>query len=314
MRIAVTGVSGFIGHALCRRLETAGHKVVEFSRSSERPGDVFFDESVDESVLTSALQGIDAVVHLAGVAHQEIDGNEAARQRYLVVNVELSKKLMSAAITANVSKFVYLSSAKAVGERSPIDSTGKPMAVSVDTKAEPEDIYGLSKKMAEQQLLECAIETDIDLVILRPPLVYGVGQKGNMARLFALVSKKLPLPLGGVTNSRSLISVDNLTHAIETVLTAERCANSIYFLADTVVSTSRLINLIGDALGVKVKLFSCPPLVLELFAKVSGHYPGYQKIAGSFIVDDKPFRRDFSWEPTVPIESVLSDIAVSLSD
>jgi nucleoside-diphosphate-sugar epimerase len=261
MKVVVTGASGFIGGHLCTALGAAGHEVAA----------------------SALLEGADAVVHLANVAHRRADEAELRR-----VNVEGTARLAREAAAAGVRRFVYLSSVKVHGE----ESAGTPLRE--DSPFAPQDAYGRSKLEAERVLAGAA--GAMETVILRPPLVYGPRVKANFLALIRAVARGWPLPLASVGNRRSLIYVGNLVDAILRCLEAPAAAGRTYLVSDgRAVSTPALCRALGTALDRPARLFACPPTLLELL-------PPLRKLTQSMEIDDAAIRRGLGWAPPFSFE------------
>ena len=241
--VAVTGASGFVGAALCGELHARGFAVrgtvrslhSSFSASGVEPVAVAnLDAATDWS---SALVGVDCVIHCAARAHVMQETEADALAAYRLVNVDGSRCLMEQAAAAGVRRLVYLSSIKVNGEQTAL---GAPFLFS-DVPA-PEDPYGVSKWKAEQALWEVSTKTGLDVVVIRPPLVYGLGVKGNFLRLLRWVSRGLPLPLGAVQNQRSLVGLENLVDLLIRCVDHPAAAGQTFLVSvEQEISTPELI-------------------------------------------------------------------------
>jgi len=226
------------------------------------------------------------VVHTANVAHVNI--RELARARS--VNVNATARLAQAAALAGVARFVYVSSVKVHGER----TSGVPF--NEHSPLAPDDEYAVLKAEAEAQLLEISGQGGFDLVVVRPPLVYGPGVKANFLRLMRAVERGLPLPFASVSNQRSLIYVGNLADAIVRCVQSPAAVGRIYLLSDGMrVSTPELCKAMGNALGRPARLFSAPLSLLELM-------PPLRRLTRSLEIDDSAIRRELSWAPPFSFE------------
>lgn len=307
LKIAVTGSSGFVGKHLQKACALSGITCIPLARGLfTRPQHL--PES-DQS-LSDQLVGVYSLVHLAGLAHWNGHNETEKSARFYEANVAFSNLVLSAAITAGVKRFVFLSSVKAVAERSGNDLQGD-VTVDENLQPAPEDHYGRSKLEAEVSLRQGVAHSDMELIILRPPLIYGVGQKGNMARIVKAVASGIPLPFATVMNQRSLISVDNLCDAILTVVRNPSKLQGSYFLKDTDISTAELCRQIARAHNRPSRLYAVPPSILRSLAKVVGMRESVEKIIGNLVVDGRAFNRDYHWEPKHTLEEVLIDIAQS---
>jgi nucleoside-diphosphate-sugar epimerase len=267
MKVLVTGASGFVGQALLTRLELAGHGVSAITRSEI--GDI--DGKAD---WRPHLADIDAIVHLAARVHVMQDTADAPLSLYRTVNTEGTIRLAEAAREMKVHRFVFVSSIKVNGDRSDRHLTAQDPAA-------PQDPYAISKWEAEQAL--AGMSSDLDVVTLRPPLVYGPHVKGNFRRLIQIIDKGIPLPLARVCNRRSFINLANLTDAICWGLT---CPTGLYLPSDKDdKSTADLIRAIARALGKPQRLFPFPPTVLAFTGKMLRQSDAIDRLIGTLTVD-----------------------------
>ncbi len=308
-RVLVTGALGFVGGALLPALAEAGHEIAVAVRRADTP-DLLDGARVhvvgDIGPATdwrAALDGVEAVVHLAARVHVMREGDADPLTEYCKVNAEGTAGLANAAKAAGVKRFVFLSSVKVMGE----SDRGRPF-VEDDTPA-PDDAYGLSKWAGEKALLDVCGGGAMRPVILRPPLVYGPGAKGNMLRLLRLVRLAPPLPLAGVDNRRSLISVANLVDAIVCCL-GHAGAEGVYFVRDEPdISTPELIRCLAAAVGRPVRLFSVPVALLRLGAAATGQSAAAGRLLDSLRVDGSRIRRELGWTPPYEMVKGLGEMA-----
>ncbi len=247
--------------------------------------------SIERAALFQAgsYAGCDTVVHLANIAHAS-----AEPEVLQAVNVEGTRRCAELAASSGVRRFIYLSSIKASGERTtdqPFNGTELPL---------PEDAYGKAKLAAEKVLLQTS---NLEIVILRPPLVYGPGVRANFLSLMKAIARGWPLPFASIGNRRSLLYVGNLASAIGVALLAEEVSQIAYTICDGApVSTPDLCRAIARALGRTARLFPFPPQWLEAL-------PPLARIAQSLEVDDRRFRSDFAWSPEASLEEGLARTA-----
>lgn len=241
---------------------------------------------------SDALESVDAVVHLAARVHVIHDGAVDGLEAYRKVNVEGTRSLAIQAARAGVRRFVFVSSVKVNGEATP----GR--AFSDSDPPRPEDPYGVSKREAEDVLREIAGRSGLEVVILRPPLVYGPGVKANFLRMLRWVDRGIPLPLAAVSNRRSLIYVGNLGDAIVRCLEQPAAAGETFLVDDgEPVSTPQLLREIGDSLGRPARLFPVPAAVLRGMAALTGRTRDATRLFGDLVVDSGRIRRTLDWEP-----------------
>ncbi|NQV84230.1 MAG: SDR family oxidoreductase [Rhodospirillales bacterium] len=310
MRILVTGATGFVGRALVPALISAGYEVTAVVRRTPAPpfvGGVTVHAIADigpATDWTEALRGIDAVVHLAGRAHVMNEGTADAEDKYNHINAVGTERLARAAADVGVKRFILMSTVKVMGE----ETQGAPFS-ELDTPA-PEDAYGTSKLAGEQALLRIARESGLESVILRPPLLYGPGAKGNFLSLLKLCRLAPPLPLAAIGNRRSLLFVGNLIDAVIVCLENPNAAGQTFFVRDGEdLSTSELIRRVGHALNKPVRLFPLPPAVLRLAGRITGKSQTVERLLGSLLVNDEKIRRQLGWTPPFNVVQGLDMMA-----
>ena len=303
MKILVTGANGFIGRALCADLSGQNLHLVPVVRySSDVPNSIVLP-SDDAVGWDQALNGCDVVVHLAGqaLAKKNDVSSVLALQHN---NVDLSLMLCRRAIRAGVQRFVFLSSAKVYGELTKSGESFKE-----DQSLAPCDPYAASKAEAEQKLMSLAKETGIELVIIRPPLVYGPGVKGNFASMIQWIQKGIPLPLAGLNNQRSMVAIDNLLSFIIFCSDRQRspkAANQAFNVSDGLpVSTSGLLSQIASVYDTKARLFYIPVGLLEICLKLIAKSAIADRLLGSFVLDDQKSRDLLGWTPPVTMAEQL---------
>ena len=312
-KVLVTGAGGFIGTHLCKDLVRAGIQVRAATRGSLEtfnPGNSL--EYVKSPGLgtasdwSAALGGITHVVHLAVGSYSEGSSKPGARERYRLLNVGGSMKLARDAAAAGVRRFVFISSVKAMAER----TSSRDDVLRETAEARPTGFYGICKLEAESAIREAAQRTDMEVVSLRPPLVYGPGVKGNFQQLLMLVDRNKPLPLGLAVNRRSLVYVKNLTHAIRTCLFHRGAAGQAYLVADRVILSIReLLLRLGTALGKPAKLVPIPAFFVRLLAAVSGKGAQAGKLLDPLIVSTEKIRSELNWEEPFSVDDGLRHTA-----
>lgn len=293
MRFAVTGATGFVGTEVLRQLAQAGHTAIPLTRRrSGLPGEIVVGDLGTGPLDAKALAGVEAVVHLAARTHVLDETAADPLEAYRRINVDGTQALLDAAVAAGVGRFVFVSSIKAVAERS---EAGHPIAP--DTVPHPEDAYGITKLEAEARVRQAGERGGIEVVILRPPLVYGPGVKANFSRLIKLIQSGMPLPFGGIRNRRSIVDVANLAAAIVCAGTAEGAAGRTLMVADATLSTPELIRAIADAAGVSCRLVPVPPAALRFLGTISGRGAEMQRLCGSLEIDVAQTGPALGWRP-----------------
>lgn len=311
--VLISGASGFVGRILCRRLLDLNIRVIAAVRD-----EVDFPEIRNESFSPSiigdidrqtdwseALKGVDTLFHLAARVHVMKETKADPLEEYRRVNVQGTEHLARSAAAAGVKRFVYVSSIKVNGEKSQPD---RPFTE--DDLPKPQDPYAISKWEAEQALHRVSLETGLEVVVVRPPLVYGAGVKGNFAVMIETIVKGIPLPFGSVHNRRSLIYVENLADALIHCGRHASAAGQTYLVSDGEdLSTPELLRRMGDALGRPARLLSFPPVLLKwLFALVGKREPG-ERLLGSLVVESGKIRREVSWRPPFSVQQGLHTTA-----
>jgi nucleoside-diphosphate-sugar epimerase len=299
MKVLVTGAAGFVGTALCAHLQASGLEVVRAVRFPV-PGAVPVGEIGPDTDWRAAMSGAEGVVHLAARVH--LRGDRQGQDVYRRVNKQGTQRLAAAAIDAGVRRFVFLSSIKVNGDASQAVFTER------DPPA-PRDAYGQSKWEAEQALRE-ACSGRMQLVILRPPLVYGPGVRANFLDLLHAVAREVPLPLGAISNRRSLLYLGNLVDAITVCLQHPAAANRLFLLSDGEdVSTPELVQRIARALKVNARLWPVPAWALRLGGAVLGRSAGVERLVGSLQADASCARTVLGWAPPFTLDQGLEHTA-----
>lgn len=309
MRLLVTGANGFIGKPLCSKLQAKGLVVRATMRQSNSQVDgddiVLVDALNAETDWSEALRGVDVVIHLASRVHvmEETASNSLAEFRE--VNVEGTLNLARQAYQAGVRRFIFMSSLKVNGESTPL---GKPFTA--DDIPAPVGPYAVSKREAEDGLRQLSAETGMEIVIIRPPLVYGPGVKANFLNMMRWLNSGLPLPLGAINNKRSLVALDNLLDLIMACIDHPGAANQTFLVSDGEdVSTTELLKRTAAALGKTARLLPMPMGLLRIFARLSGKSEIYQRLCGSLQVDIVKTNDLLGWLPPFSQNEVLRKTA-----
>lgn len=257
--------------------------------------DVFISGDIGADTLwKEAFVGVNTLVHLAARVHVMKETDPDPLSQFRQVNVLGTERLAREAARAGIRRFIYVSSLKVNGESTGVHGCGFR---ETDTQ-NPKDFYALSKWEAEQVLHQVSQETGMEVVILRPPLVYGPGVGANFLRLLRLVQKGLPLPFGAIDNQRSLVYVGNLVDVIVTCLERPAAAGQTYLVSDGEdVSTPELIRKMADALNRPARLLSIPPAVLRFLATLTGKSGVMNRLSDSLVIDSSKIRKELDWTP-----------------
>jgi nucleoside-diphosphate-sugar epimerase len=309
-RVLVTGATGFVGRELCGVLARAGCSVRAALRSDgELPWGVA-EKAVVGNIGSAtnwdaALAGVDCVVHAAARAHVLHDRDSA--DIYEEINARGTRRLAEAAASAGIRRLVFLSSIKVNGER-----TASRPYTSLDTP-NPEDDYARSKLRAELALCEIAGRSELEPVIVRPPLVYGPGVRANFLRLVRSIRSGWPLPLGCVDNRRSLVSIWNLCDLVSRALMYPGPAAGVWLVSDGQdLSTPELIRRIARSLGRRARLLPVPVAVLESLGALVGKRDEVKRLCGSLELDIASTRSHFGWNPPMSVDESIERTVQSL--
>lgn len=302
MNILVTGANGLVGRALCSVLDQSEDQVIRAVRTSTTPWEVpvgdLNENTQWDGVLTSK---IDAVVHLAGKVPLSDKEVGAQANQYHQANTLGTANLARQCAQHGVKRFIFVSTVKVLGE-------GKGEPYRADDLAEPDDAYAISKWEAEQALWQIAQETGMEVVILRPPLVYGPGVKGNFLRLMQAIDKRRPLPLGAIQNRRSLIYLGNLVDAIRLCIAHTSAAGKTFLVSDgDDVSTPELIRRMAVALKRRPFLVPVPVDWMKWAGAMLGQRAAVDRLVGSLAVDNAPLQEELGWRPPYTMQAGLAE-------
>jgi len=315
-KVLVTGASGFVGRALSFALLEQGHTVRAVVRSADSISpseglDVVELQSLDANTdWLTAVNGQQIVIHAAARAYSMTDKAADSLREYRLVNVEGTLNLARQAVGAGVRRFIFISSIKVNGEQ----TTGGNRYRAEDLPA-PEDAYGISKYEAEQGLMQISDNTGLEVVIIRPPLVYGPGVKGNFSSIMRVVKKGFPLPLGAINNKRSLVGIDNLVDLIITCIDHPAAVNQVFLAGDGEdLSTTELLRGVAKAAGISPCLIPVPTSILIFLALIFDKKAMAQRLLGSLQVDVTKAHGLLGWTPPLSVEEGLRRCFVDNTD
>ncbi len=299
--VAVTGASGFIGRHLVTALQRRGVATRPLLRRADAgmADGIVIGDLTQGDALPRALAGVDCIVHCAGMAHVALRG-DADHARATQINVEATRTLAVAAAEAGVRQFIFLSSAKVMGEH----SGARPWTES-DPVA-PADPYARSKAAAEVALAEVAASSGLGITVLRPPLVYGPGVRANALRLLALADSPWPLPLGSATARRSMVFVGNLVDAVIACIGRQEAQGQTFFVTDAEDwSVAQVLRTLRTQLGRPERLLPCPASLLRLGAGLAGRGDDMNRLVQPFRCSSAQLQQRLGWKPPVPVEEAL---------
>lgn len=309
-KILLTGASGFLGKRIAQYLKNSESKELslvyrknEFCVDDKQfcVGDI--NKTTDFS---ASLSGQDVVIHTAARVHIMREGSVDPLSQFRMVNVEGTLNLAAQAIEAGVQRFIFLSSIKVNGET----TLGQDIFSELDIP-NPQDPYALSKYEAERGLLDLANRSDMQLVIIRPPLTYGPGVKGNFAVLIKLILSGLPLPIGLIKNKRSLMALDNLVDLIVTCIDHPNAADQIFLASDGKnVSTLELVKKIATTYNVKTYVFPVPVILMKLIFRLIGKINVADRLFNNLQIDGSKAERLLDWKAVISMEDQLKEMAV----
>jgi len=304
-RILLTGATGFVGQALLAELARRGHAIVATSRHAQQLAGaercIQITDLNGDIDWQQALLGIDVVIHAAARVHVLHDQAADPLAEFRRANVDGTLSLARQAAEAGVRRFVFISSIKVLGEQTRLGIPFRP-----DNVPRPVDPYGISKREAEDGLLTLAAETGMEAVVVRPPLIYGPGVKGNFANLIKLVERGLPLPLGAIHNKRSLVGIGNLVDLIIRCLDHPAAGNQVFFASDDEdLSTTELMRGVAEAMGKPARLVPVPAGMLQIGATLLGKKAMAQRLLGSLQVDISKTRELLRWTPPYTVQEGL---------
>lgn len=307
MKLILTGATGFVGKRILKKTSSFTVTVIGRSKPESLTDFTFFHANIDaHSNYGPALSEGDVVIHSAARAHLMDDKSVDPLTAFREVNTLGTINLAKQAAQAGVKRFIFISSIKVNGEH-----TNRDKPFSADDKASPEDPYGLSKAEAEEQLKKLSKETGMEVVIIRPPLVYGPGVRANFAAMMRLAATGIPLPFGGIKeNRRSLVSVYNLVDLIVTCVSHPNAANQTFLVSDDEdLSTATMLKELSMALGKSGRMFFLPVTLIELIGVIIGKSSIVDRFCGSLQVDISKTKQLLDWHPPISVKEGFAQTA-----
>ncbi|MBA2652901.1 MAG: SDR family oxidoreductase [Tatlockia sp.] len=309
MQILLTGATGFVGRQLLKQLvnhEDLSLRIALRVQGTEefKPGiSVFAPFNLSEQTnWRDALEGTEVVIHAAARAHILNEKAKNPLEEFRKINVRGTLNLARQAASLGVKRFIFISSIGVNGK-----STPAHQAFSADDLPNPKDPYAISKYEAEQGLQELASKTGIEVVIIRPPLIYGQGAKGNFQRLLLWLQKGLPLPLGAINNKRSFVSIENLNSLIIACISNPRATNQIFLVSDDEdLSTTDLLRRIGHLINKPARLLPIPQIALKWAATMLGQKDIYERLCASLLINTSKTKELLDWKPQKSVNEALN--------
>lgn len=302
MKVLVTGASGFVGQHLINELNLHKTEVVCLGRNKPLSfhGEFYLiPDFNDTKAWQKALKGCDVIVHLAARVHVMKEQSQDPLEEFRKVNVAFTIELAKQALQAGVNRFIYISSIGVNGDISQLPFTEKD-------NPKPHNYYAKSKLEAELALLEIFKDKSIQLVIIRPPMVYGASAPGNFASLLSFINKRIPLPLGSIHNKRSFVYVGNLVNLILRCIEHYSAANEIFFVSDGCdLSTTELLKASSKALGIKSILVPVPQKLVEFIVCLLGQSQLAKRLCGNLQVDISKAKALLDWQPPFSVDEGL---------
>jgi nucleoside-diphosphate-sugar epimerase len=306
-KILVTGGSGFIGKAICENLKKNNYKINITSRQNIVKNlngvKVYNVNKIDINTnWVQALEEVSCVIHCAARTHVLNNNKKNSLSSFRKINVEGTLNLAKQASANGVKRFIFLSSIKVNGER-----TEKSSIFRYNDTPKPEDSYGISKWEAEKGLWKISKQTGLEVVIIRAPLVYGPGVKGNLRRLIKLIKSRIPLPFSLIENQRSLIGIDNLVDLITHCIEHHKASGNTLLVSDGKdLSTPDLLRYIASSLGLSVSLFPIPLSLLKFFGFLLVRKSEIDRLIGSLRIDNSYTKEILNWTPPISVEEGIS--------
>ncbi len=305
-KVLITGSNGFLGKALCKSLLIKKYMIHASTRSKNHnfPQEIVnFDvgDICSKTKWQNALLNIECIIHCAARTHVMKEKKYNILKSYRKINVDGTKNLAIQAASMGVKRFIFISSIKVNGEQTIGSSSFNTSSI-----PSPEDAYGISKWEAEQTLWDISKKTGLEVVIIRPPLIYGEGVKGNFLNLLDIIYRGVPLPLASIKNKRSFVGLQNLIDLIIRCINNPKAAGNTFLISDLeTVSTSELINKLAKLMNKSSNLFSLPTFLIKLIASLTGKSLEVKRLLSSLQVDSSKTREVLDWTPSFSLDEGL---------
>ena len=306
MKLVLTGSTGFVGSKLLTSLSSYDVTVIGRTKPKSSLNYKFYQAEINSAAdYLPALSGADILIHSAARVHIMDDNVTDPLAEFRAINTEGTVNLAKQAAEAGVKRFIFISSIKVNGESTSLNNPFRP-----DGEVAPQDPYGVSKAEAEEGLKNIAKETGLEVVIIRPPLVYGPNVKANFSTMMKWINKGVPLPLGAIHNQRSFVALDNLVGFIIRCIDHPKAANEVFLISDDEdVSTSELLRKVAKAFGKKALLLPIPVWLMTSVAKLVGKGDVANRLFGSLQVDSSKARELLGWKPVITMDEQLKKTA-----
>ena len=299
-QILITGATGFLGNYLSSFLVNQGYEIKKISRNkcNDEKKDLDLNKEINWFQI---LNDVDCIVHTAAKVHEV--NQEEKRNDYYNINFKATERLAQQASESGVRRFIYISTVKVNGEFTDIN-----FPINEKSKNDINDFYSESKKKSEDALIEISKKTEMEVVIIRPPLIYGPNVGANFLKMISWINREIPLPLKDINNSRSMIYIKNLCDFISKCINHEKASNEIFLISDDQdVSTSSLLNIISQKLNKRIRLFYFPKELLYLLLLFTGNKGTYYKLFLSLNINISKAKELLDWKPKYTINDGIED-------
>ena len=299
-QILITGATGFLGSYLSIFLANEGYMIKKISRN--KCNDVDQDLDLNKEInWFEILENVDCIIHTAAKVHEE--NQELKKDEFYNINFKATERLAQQASECGVRRFIYISTVKVNGESNDVNSP-----INENSNSNIKDFYSDSKKKSEDVLISISKKSDMEVVIIRPPLIYGPNVGANFLKMIIWINRGIPLPLNRINNQRSMIYIKNLSDFISKCISHKKASNEIFLISDDQdVSTSMLLKLISQKLNKRIRLFYCPKVLLYLILFLTGNKSTYNKLFLSLNINISKAKELLDWKPKYNITDGIED-------